>query len=70
MPNNHNKMHFASGVLMLPWAADCPQVPLGIGMAIDCVFDELGIPETSENWYRMEHDHAWRVTIQAIQRPG
>ncbi|MHB1462591.1 MAG: uroporphyrinogen decarboxylase family protein [Armatimonadota bacterium] len=46
-----------------PWSADCPQVPLGIGMAIDCVFDELGIPETSENWYRMEHDHGWRVEV-------
>lgn len=46
-----------------PWANNCPQMPFGIGMAIDCVFDELGIPETSENWYRMEHDEDWRIEV-------
>jgi uroporphyrinogen decarboxylase len=28
-----------------PWAADCPQVPLGIGMPRECLFAELGLAE-------------------------
>lgn len=43
-----------------PFAADCPQVPLGIRMSGECVFDELGI---DEDYYRYQHDPAWRVEI-------
>ncbi len=40
------------------WAADCPQVPLGIRMSHECVFDELGI---EEDWYTLIHDEAYRM---------
>lgn len=43
-----------------PFAADCPQVPLGIRMSGDCVFDELGL---EEDHYRYEHDPAWRAEV-------
>ena len=43
-----------------PWAVDCPQVPLGITMASDCVFDELGVPE---DWYRLFHDEPYRLDL-------
>lgn len=39
-----------------PFGADIPQVPLGIMMSWECVFDELGIPE---DYWRYEHDHEW-----------
>lgn len=44
-----------------PWAADCPQVPLGIRMSNECVFDELGEPE---DWYRLFHDDDFRVDLE------
>ncbi len=44
-----------------PWAADCPQVPLGIRMGRECVFDELGLPD---DWYRLFHDSAFRVDAE------
>lgn len=40
-----------------PWAGECPQVPLGIGMSSECVFAELGIPV---DFHRLTHDHDWR----------
>lgn len=39
------------------------QVPLGVLMSHECVFDELGIPETSDNWYRLVHDAEWRAQL-------
>ena len=42
-----------------PWADDCPQVPLGVMMSGECVFDELGIPE---DYHRLAHDDDYRVT--------
>lgn len=44
-----------------PWASDCPQVPLGIMMSAECLFDELGIPE---DWYRLTHDNEYRVPLE------
>ena len=44
-----------------PWASDCPQVPLGIRMSNECVFDELGEPE---DWYRLFHDEAFRADLE------
>ena len=41
-----------------PWAADCPQVPLGIRMSRECLFAELGL---EEDWYRLTHDPAYTV---------
>lgn len=44
-----------------PWSSDCPQVPLGIRMSNECVFDELGEPE---DWHRLFHDEAFRVDLE------
>ena len=44
-----------------PWAADCPQLPLGIGMSDECVFAELGVPE---DWRRLEQDRAWNLELR------
>ncbi|MEI6971017.1 MAG: uroporphyrinogen decarboxylase family protein [bacterium] len=44
-----------------PWADDCPQVPLGIRMSNECVFDELGVPA---DWHRLAHDEAYRVDLE------
>ncbi len=41
-----------------PW--NPPQMPLGIPMSHECVFDELGIPE---DWHRLTHDEGWRVSL-------
>jgi len=44
-----------------PFAADCPQAPLGLGGNMrECVFAELGI---AEDWHRWYHDAAWRVEL-------
>lgn len=44
-----------------PWAADCPQVPLGIRMSNECVFDELGVPV---DWHRLFHDEGFRADLE------
>ncbi len=46
-----------------PFGAHIPQVPLGIRMSHECVFAELGIPETPAHWYRLVHDGAWRAEL-------
>ncbi len=46
-----------------PWADDCPQVPLGIGMTYECLLGELGLPETPENWDRVQRDQAWQIEL-------
>lgn len=43
-----------------PWAADCPQVPLGMLMSTECMFAELDVPE---DWYRLTHDAPYRVAL-------
>jgi len=43
-----------------PWAADCPQVPLGMRMSHECVFAELDEPE---DWHRLAHDPAYRAGL-------
>lgn len=43
------------------WAKDCPQVPLGIGMAGECVFEEL---DAKEDWHRFFHDHDFRMDLE------
>jgi len=40
-----------------PFGERIPQVPLGIMMSGECVFDELGVAEDA---WRYEHDDAWR----------
>ena len=44
-----------------PWAANCPQVPLGIGMSSECLFAELDVPE---DWYRLVHNDDFRVSLE------
>lgn len=43
-----------------PFGANIPQVPLGIMMSGECVFDELGIPE---DYWRYENDPLWRMEL-------
>lgn len=43
-----------------PFGAEIPQVPLGIMMSGECVFEELGIPE---DYWRYDHDEAWRLEL-------
>ena len=43
-----------------PWAANCPQVPLGVGMGSECAFTELGVPE---DWHRLVHDDDYRLAL-------
>ncbi|MFA4945296.1 MAG: uroporphyrinogen decarboxylase family protein [Lentisphaeria bacterium] len=43
-----------------PFAADCPQVPLGVMMSHECVFAELGEPE---QWGKLIHDEAYRLGL-------
>lgn len=40
-----------------PWGADIPQVPFGAVLTGECVFAELGL---DEDFWRYEHDMAWR----------
>jgi uroporphyrinogen decarboxylase len=42
------------------WAADCPQLPLGVMMSTECLFDELGI---AENWHEVQHNAEYRVGL-------
>ena len=46
-----------------PFGADIPQAPLGILMSRECIFAELSIPETPDNWYRLVHDAAWCTQV-------
>lgn len=43
-----------------PFAPDCPQVPCGVMMAGEAVWDELGIPE---DWTRYEFDPPYRAEL-------
>ncbi|MGH7144813.1 MAG: hypothetical protein ACREJ2_11900 [Planctomycetota bacterium] len=43
-----------------PFGADIPQIPLGIHMGSEAVFDELGI---AEDWHRLHHDAVWRAEL-------
>ena len=43
-----------------PFGEDIPQVPLGVMMSGECVFDELGVREDHR---RYGHDEAWRLTL-------
>lgn len=43
-----------------PFGQGIPQVPLGIGMHTECVFDELGVPM---DLLRHEQDEAWRLGL-------
>lgn len=42
------------------WAADCPQLPLGVLMSTECLFEELG---SAENWHEVQHNAAYRVGL-------
>ncbi|MEI8063415.1 MAG: uroporphyrinogen decarboxylase family protein [Verrucomicrobiota bacterium] len=46
-----------------PFGSDIPQVPLGVLMSRECIFAELDIPETPDNWYRLLHDAAWAAQV-------
>jgi uroporphyrinogen decarboxylase len=43
-----------------PFGQDIPQVPMGIKMGYEAIFDELGI---EEDHYRYHHDADWRLEI-------
>lgn len=43
-----------------PFGEDIPQVPLGIMMSGECVYDELGIPE---DYWRYDHDMDWKIQL-------
>ena len=43
-----------------PFGGEIPQVPLGIGMSWECVFDELGIEEDYGRW---TIDEDWRLEL-------
>lgn len=43
-----------------PFGANIPQVPLGIMMSGECVYDELGI---AEDYWRYDHDEPWRLSL-------
>ncbi|MFW5996481.1 MAG: uroporphyrinogen decarboxylase family protein [Lentisphaeria bacterium] len=43
-----------------PFGKDIPQVPLGIWMSGECVFDELGL---EEDYWRYSQDLDWRLSI-------
>jgi uroporphyrinogen decarboxylase len=42
------------------WVPSCPQIPLGVWMGPECIFDELGVPE---DWHRLRHDEDYRVPL-------
>lgn len=46
-----------------PWSQHCPQLPISGNMSYECVFDELGIPETAQSRYRIEHDIEYRMEL-------
>lgn len=43
-----------------PFAEDCPQVPLGVGMSWECVFAELGLAYDA---WRYQHDEPWAFEL-------
>ena len=43
-----------------PFGADIPQVPLGIWMSKECVFDELGL---DADYWRLKEDGEWRLAL-------
>lgn len=43
-----------------PFGASIPQVPLGIMMSWECVFDELGLPE---DYWKYEQDPQWQMEV-------
>ncbi|MHB9023924.1 MAG: uroporphyrinogen decarboxylase family protein [Armatimonadota bacterium] len=43
-----------------PFGAHIPQVPLGILMSGECIYDELGIPE---DYWRYSQDQEWRLEL-------
>lgn len=43
-----------------PFGADIPQVPLGMLMSGECVYEELGVPV---DFWRYAHDEPWRLAL-------
>lgn len=43
-----------------PFGKEIPQVPLGIGMNKECVFDELGV---TPDYRRLDEDRVWRLEL-------
>ena len=43
-----------------PFGRDIPQLPLGMLMSGECVYDELGVPQ---DFWRYAHDDAWRLSL-------
>ena len=43
-----------------PFGRRIPQLPLGIAMSGECVFDELGVPE---DYWRYDNDDRWRLEL-------
>ncbi|HHW09284.1 MAG TPA: hypothetical protein GXX29_04865 [Firmicutes bacterium] len=46
-----------------PFGRDIPQVPLGIRMSWECVFDELGV---EEDYWRYLHDPDWALMLNKM----
>jgi len=44
-----------------PFGRNIPQVPLGIWMSDECIFDELGI---AVDFWRLLYDHAWLLPLK------
>lgn len=43
-----------------PFSPSCPQLPMGIVMSDECVFDELGI---AREWHRLFHDREYHASL-------
>jgi uroporphyrinogen decarboxylase len=43
-----------------PFGPAIPQLPLGMLMSGECVYDELGVPQ---DFWRYDHDEAWRLSL-------
>ncbi|MHB9132954.1 MAG: uroporphyrinogen decarboxylase family protein [Armatimonadota bacterium] len=43
-----------------PFGKDIPQLPLGMQMSSECIFDELGI---EEDFWRLLYDESWRLEM-------
>ena len=43
-----------------PFSPACPQLPMGIAMSDECVFEELGI---APQWHRLFHDLAYHAAL-------
>jgi uroporphyrinogen decarboxylase len=43
-----------------PFGSEIPQMPMGVMMSGECVYDELGV---AEDYWRYDHDEQWRLEL-------